>query len=247
MRSRSFLSGIILVLLVFISHAYSDSRFQYPEAHFSFDLPGDWEKIPSEIVREYHDESLKKTGATARVPDMAFKKKSARSPFDLPYFLVNLFEQDVDNSIIKEYLSSVQNTPRGGPGEPGQTARGSSITGPVFDEKRKLIKLSIDSTVGHGEQETEITGHFAIFFFKNGIVTCNFYVGRDHLSEYIPVFERIIDSATFDRGYQYQPPWFGDTLIKNSAIVAGALIALAFLFWYVCVRRRKEAVVRGGP
>jgi hypothetical protein len=247
MKSPVFLSAAILLLSVFTSPVYSQSRFQYPEAHFSFDLPADWERIPDEIVREYHNEMLKKTGATARVPDVAFKKKSARSPFDLPYFLVNLFEQDVDDSIIKEYLSSTQNLPRGGPGEPGRIPRGPLTNGPVFDEKRKLIKLSIDSSVGHGGQEIEITGHFAIFFFKEGVVTCNFYAGRDQLSEYIPVFERIIDSAGFDRGYEYKPPLFGGILTKNSAIVAVALVVLAFLFWYVWVKRRKEAPEREGP
>jgi len=247
MRSVAFLSAAMLLLYAFTSPVSSQSRFQYPEAHFSFDVPADWEMIPNEIVQEYHNEMLKKTGAAARVPDLAFKKKTARSPFELPYFLVNLFEQDVDESIVKEYLSSTQNLPRGGPGEPGRTPRGPLTNGPVFDEKRKLIKLSIDSSVGHGGQEIEITGHFAIFFFKDGVVTCNFYAGRDQLSEYMPVFGRIIDSAGFDRGYEYKPLLFGGTLIKNSAIVAGALIVLAFLFWYVCVRRRKEVAEREGP
>ena len=132
MRSPAFLSAAILLLFAFTSSVYSQNRFQYPEAHFSFDLPADMGKIPNEIVREYHNEMLKKTGATARVPDVAFKRKCARSPFDLPYFLVNVFEQDVDDSIIKGYLSSIQKSPRGEVGEPGHAAKGSSITAAGF-------------------------------------------------------------------------------------------------------------------
>ncbi len=247
MGSRSLHSVIIVVLLVFISHAYSDSRFQYPEAHFSFDLPAEWEKIPDEIVRDYHNKMLKKTGATARVPDLAFQRKSVKSPFDLPYFLVNLFEQDVDESIIKEYLSSIKNLPRGEMGDAGRSARGPIITGPSFDGKKKRIKLSIDSIVKDGGKEIEISGYFAIFFFKDGVVAFNFYVGRDQLSEYVPVFDRIIDSATFDKGYEYKPPLFGGTLARISAIAAGALIVLAFVFWRVWVRRRKKAAAGEPP
>jgi hypothetical protein len=243
MKSPVFLSAAILLLSVFTSPVYSQSRFQYPEAHFSFDLPADWEMIPNEIVQEYHNEMLKKTGATARVPDLAFKKTAARSPFELPYFLINLFEQDVDDSIIKEYLSSTQNLPRGGPGEPGRTPRGPLTNGPVFDEKRKLIKLSIDSSVGHGGQEIEITGHFAIFFFKEGVVTFNFYASKDTVSEYVSAFKGIIDSVIFDKGYEYKSGLFKDALIRKSAIVVGLLIALALLFRYIWVKKKTESNV----
>jgi hypothetical protein len=243
MRSPAFLSASILLLFACTSPVYSQNRFQYPEAHFSFDLPADWEMIPNEIVREYHNEMLKKTGATARVPDVAFKRKSARSPFDLPYFLVNLFEQDVDDSIIKEYLSSIPKSPRGEPGEPGQAAKGSSITAPVFDEKRRLITFSIDTSIGNEKQEIEITGHFAIFFFKEGVVTFNFYASKDTVSEYVSAFKGIIDSVIFDKGYEYKSGLFKDALIRKSAIVVGLLIALALLFRYIWVKKKTESNV----
>ena len=108
MKSLSFLSGAILLLFGFTSFVYSQNRFQYSDGHFSFNLPTEWERIPDDVVRQYHDEVLKKTNATARIPDLAFRKKVAKSPFDLPYFLVNVFEQDVDDSMIKGYLSSIQ-------------------------------------------------------------------------------------------------------------------------------------------
>jgi hypothetical protein len=237
MKPRLFLSGFALVLFAFASIGYSQNRFQHPEAHFSFDLPEEWERIPADVVQEYHNEMLKKTGATAKVPDAAFKKKSARSPFELPYFLVNLFEQDMDDSVIQGYLSSMQSLPRREPSQQGQSAEGS-MTEPVFDEKRKMITLSIDSIVGTGEQETEITGYFAIFFFKDGVVTCNFYAKRNQFSEHKPVFEKMITSAAFDRGYEYKPPLFKNTLARNSVIVVAILVALGLLFWFVRVKRR---------
>ena len=187
MRSPAFFFTAALLLAAFTSPVSSQTRLQYPEAHFSFDLPAEWEKIPDEIVRDYHNKMLKKTGATARVPDMAFQRKSVKSPFDLPYFLVNLFEQDVDESIIKEYLSSIKNLPRGEMGDAGRSARGPIITGPSFDGKKKRIKLSIDSIIKDGGREIEISGYFAIFFFKDGVVAFNFYARRDQLSEHIPV------------------------------------------------------------
>ena len=247
MRSPAFFFTAALLLAAFTSPVSSQTRLQYPEAHFSFDLPAEWEKIPDEIVRDYHNKMLKKTGATARVPDMAFQRKSVKSPFDLPYFLVNLFEQDVDESIIKEYLSSIKNLPRGEMGDAGRSARGPIITGPSFDGKKKRIKLSIDSIIKDGGREIEISGYFAIFFFKDGVVAFNFYARRDQLSEYIPVFDGIIDSAAFDKGYEYEPPLFGGTLARTSAIAAGALIVLAFVFWRVWVRRKKKAAAGEPP
>ncbi len=240
MKSVSFLSGAILLLFGFTSFVYSQNRFQYSDGHFSFDLPAGWEGISNDVVREYHDEMLKKTDATARVPDLAFKKRTAKSPFDLPYFLVNVFEQDVDDSMIKGYISSIQKSPQGEVSEPGHASRVPSITEPVYDEKRKLITFSIDSRVGHGEQETDITGHFAVFFFKEGIVTYNFYARKEDISEYMPAFKGIIDSVTFDKGYEYKSGLFEDALIRKSAIVAGLLIALALLFRYIWVKKRTE-------
>jgi hypothetical protein len=242
MRPPAFFFTAVLLLGVFVSPVSSQGRFQYPEAHFSFDLPAEWERIPDEVVRDYHNRMLKKTGAAARVPDLAFHRKSVTSPFDLPYFLVNLFEQDVDESIIREYLSSIKNLPRGEMGDAGRSARGPIITGPSFDGKKKRIKLSIDSVIKDGSKEIEISGYFAIFFFKDGVVAFNFYAGREQLSEYVPVFDRIIDSAVFEKGYEYKPPLFGGTLARISAIAAGALIVLAFVFWRVRVRRKKKAV-----
>ena len=244
MRSPAFFFTAVLLLAVFVSPVSSQGRFQYPEAHFSFDLPAEWERIPDEIVRDYHNRMLEKTGATARVPDLAFHRKSVKSPFDLPYFLVNLFEQDVDESIIQEYLSSINNLPRGEMGDAGRSTRGPIVTGPSFDGKKKRIKLSIDSIVKDGGKEIEISGYFAIFFFKDGVVAFNFYAGRNQLSEYVPVFDRIIDSAAFDKGYEYKPPLLGGTLARISAIAAGALIVLAFIFWRVWLRRKR---LRGSP
>ena len=247
MRSPAFFFTAVLLLGVFVSPVSSQGRFQYPEAHFSFDLPAEWERIPDEIVRDYHNRMLEKTGATARVPDLAFHRKSAKSPFDLPYFLVNLFEQDVDESIIQEYLSSINNLPRGEMGDAGRSTRGPIVTGPSFDGKKKRIKLSIDSIVKDGGKEIEISGYFAIFFFKDGVVAFNFYAGRNQLSEYVPVFDRIIDSAAFDKGYEYKPPLLGGTLARISAIAAGAVIVLAFVFWRVWLRRKKKAAAGEPP
>jgi len=247
MRSPAFFFTAVLLLGVFVSPVSSQGRFQYPEAHFSFDLPAEWERIPDEIVRDYHNRMLEKTGATARVPDLAFHRKSVKSPFDLPYFLVNLFEQDVDESIIQEYLSSINNLPRGEMGDAGRSTRGPIVTGPSFDGKKKRIKLSIDSIVKDGGKEIEISGYFAIFFFKDGVVAFNFYAGRNQLSEYVPVFDRIIDSAAFDKGYEYKPPLLGGTLARISAIAAGAVIVLAFVFWRVWLRRKKKAAAGGPP
>ena len=95
--------------------------------------------------------------------------------------------------------------------------------------------------VGHGEQETDITGHFAVFFFNDGIVAYNFYARKDDISEYMPAFKGIIDSVTFDKGYEYKSGLFEDALIRKSAIVAGLLIALALLFRYIWVKKRTEA------
>ena len=125
MKLQSFLSGAILLLFGFTSFVHSQNRFQYSDGHFSFNLPSEWERISSDVVREYHDEMLKKTDATARVPDLAFKKRVAKSPFDLPYFLVNVFEQDVDDSMIKGYISSIQKSPQGEVNEPGHVRKSS--------------------------------------------------------------------------------------------------------------------------
>jgi hypothetical protein len=237
MKSLSFLSGAILLLFGFTSFVHSQTRFHYSEGHFSFDPSVEWERIPADIVREHHDEILKKTGATARIPDLAFKKRLAKSPFNLPYFLVNVVEQDVDDSMIKGYLSSIKKSPQEEVSEPGHAAKLPSITDPVYDEKRKLITFSINSRVGHGEQETDITAHFAVFFFKEGIVTYNFYAGKDDFSEAMPFFKGIIDSVTFDKGYEYESGLFGDALIVKSAIVVGLLVALALLFRTIWVKK----------
>src|SRR4030043_1052924 len=237
MKSLSFLSGAIFLLLGFTSFVYSQDRFHYPDGHFSFDLPARWERIPDDVVRQYHDEMLRKTNATAKVPDLAFKKRGAKSPFDLPYFLVNVFEQDVDDSMIKGYISAMQKTPEGKVSEPGHAASVPPITEPVYEEKRKLITFSINSRVGQGEQETDITGHFAVFFFKEGIVTYNFYARKDDISEYMLPFKGIIDSVAFDKGYEYKSGLFEDALIRKSAIVVGLLITLALLFRYIWVKK----------
>ena len=154
--------------------------------------------------------------------------------------MVNVFEQDVDASIIKEYLSSIQKSPQEEVSEPAHAAKAPSITEPVYDEKRRLITFSINSRVGHGEQETDITAHFAVFFFKEGIVTYNFYAGKDDFSEVMPFFKGVIDSVAFDKGYEYRSGLFGDALIMKSAIVVGLLIALALLFRYIWVKKKRE-------
>jgi len=234
MNKRRFISRNLLLmffLTILTSNIlHAKNLFYYSDAHLSFNIPIGWGKLPNNIVDEYYKELEKEIQTTAKRPALAFNRTKATSPFEYPYFLIHIYKQNINDSIIEEYISSTQKATEKmiKKFQDKIYINDALIKKPLYDQKRKVLIYSIDSTHTIEGKEISINSIIAFFFYKNGIVAFNFYSTKESIDEYISDFEEVINSVVFDNGYEYSSTLFGDNLLKNVAkgIVMAIILAL---------------------
>jgi len=208
MKNKKLEISIILFLLLYIiSSLFAQSKFYYPEGHFSFNLPSGWEQIRKEVIEEYVQKLKAPLPSSKYNVDLVFQKTTATHPFELPCFLIGIEKGEVNDEVIKENYSYFKNFKEKDSEKIFKdTGLDKVITRAKFDdifyldEKKHIIIVPLPL---EGE-ENQIIGVTSIIFYKEGIIKIFFYGEKGNSLKDYPLFQNIVTSLTFDKGYEYK-------------------------------------------
>lgn len=205
---------------------YSD-----PTGHFYFTLPGGWEEIPKTVVDQYMDEFFRQTQGQRPEYTTGFKL-SKNGYFQYPYIFVGKHDGNTPSysQIEREFNdSNLQDLVQQKTAEYPEFLTSATSEKPFVDKERNIIFMNVQSDVVN---VGKVNGLSVLFLGKQGATSLHFYAVSSEYSRWLPVFNSIIDSFSYETAYEYDPveaaennspSIFEDVLEKG---ISGAIIAL---------------------
>jgi uncharacterized membrane-anchored protein len=203
---------MLALLLLSISLASSivnaQELFYYHPGHFSFNLPTGWKLIPNKVVDQYAEDLMKRYKNLSKPKaDVVFNRSNASWPFEMPYFEITVWKTIVNNFVIDKYISSAQQETKEVFEENPlrDLFQGALIKQPIYDKDKHTLMYSIETNINTPKRKDFYqTIVISIIFYKEGIVSFIFHCSPDEIPKYWPTVKGIIQSFTFDEGYEYR-------------------------------------------
>lgn len=77
---------------------------------------------------------------------------------------------------------------------------------PIYDSDKHIVTQSIENKIVRDNGEVIYATTISVwFFYKEGAVALAFVSGTDEIGKYLSTIKNIIQSFTFDEGYEYRP------------------------------------------
>lgn len=193
--------------------------------HYSFTLPSGWVEIPKSTIDDLFRQLADQAGGQFIDYAAGFQLEDAQFHFQYPYILVqeheintpsyslitqvfesDKFSEDVDKEIDKysELLTI------------------ATLQDPFVDKERNIIFMNLEMDVANVGKVKSLS---AMFLGKSGITQINFYSVKSEYSENLSTFNQIIDSFSYEQGYEYNEEAAEKGII---GAITGGLIALIF-------------------
>jgi len=207
-----------LIIIIYCSPniLYAQNIFYCSEGHFSFDLPNGWKRIPNEIIEKQKSyiKSLQKDADYNNkfYIEIMFNKETATWPFEFPYLKISGLKTKVTKSIIDSLIASIQRQLKQAIQEDkwlNRLFKDTLIKQPVFDNEKNILLYSFETKAktykGTKEAGEElVTAVCVVMFSKEEIISINFYDKSSSINNLLPTVKTIIDSFSFDKGYEYK-------------------------------------------
>ena len=184
--------------VLFAQTTYSDSQNNY-----SFQLPEGWEQIPQDVVdRRTAAAGRELMGKTIEY-DAGFQL-SEQGAFQYPYILLqehdvsapayNQLERKLEESRFKEEFSELKD-------QFSKAVSDAYVGEPVIDKENAAILFNLGISTS---ESGDIKGLVAVMMGQDHSTRIYFYAREDNFSKWLPVFQSIVRSFSYDRGYAYE-------------------------------------------
>jgi len=177
--------------------------FNFISGHFQFTMPNYWEKIPDKEL-DIYKELLKKTYPNRTENYVLAFQRKALDYFKMPYALVDVRQRKTPT--IEEIEAEARNFATKLRKSYVDLYR-SNLFGEikpmegVYDpEKNVIIEYY---RMFRAKDKKYICSMTAVFPCRYGFVNFHFFYKAENEAKYIDIIEKIIDSVTFDKGYEY--------------------------------------------
>jgi hypothetical protein len=241
---------VVLIIMVTFSFANQILAYSNQSKHYSFDLPSGWEEIPKSAINQYTNEAVKQTNGK-RVEFSTGFHLVGSDYFSYPYILVQEHETSAPSFSQLESAfnsSKFQRTVEQKTAEYSELLKTATSDKPFIDKGRNIVFMNIKLDVANIGQ---VNGLIAMFLGKNGITQINFYSLQNDQSEWLPVFNSIIDSFKYDEGFAYNleeaeknntPSVFEGVVEEGigGAIVGGILGLIAVIVGWIFRKRSNK-------
>ena len=205
--------------------------------HYSFTIPNGWAEIPKSTIDEVMQQVVDMTAGQFIDYETGFQLENTEA-FQYPYILVQqhkintpsysqitqTFESDKFSESVNEKID-----------EYSELMTNASLQDPFVDKERSIIFMNLEMDVVN---VGKVKGLLAMFLGKSGITQLNFYSVKSEYSENLLIFNQIIDSFSYEQGYEYNEKEakkndllgiFEGVLEKGIiGAITGGLIALIF-------------------
>jgi ribosomal protein L40E len=229
------------------AEAYSDSA-----DHYSFDLPSGWEEIKKSVI----DEVMNDTGQQANTKPVEFTagfQLTGNEDFEYPYILIQEHKGNTPSFFQLEKAFNSDNLQERADRKTAKYAellKKATTDKPFIDKERSIIFMNIQLDAVNG---VEINGLIVMFLGKNGMTQLNFYSRKNEYSQWLPVFNSVIDSFRYDEGFSYNPveakkndtPSIFEGVANEGirGVILGGVLGLlgALIGWGVKKQKKKES------
>ncbi|MDX9778626.1 MAG: DUF2167 domain-containing protein [Patescibacteria group bacterium] len=205
--------------------------------HYSFTIPSGWVEIPKSTIDEVMQQAADMTGGQFIDYAAGFQLENTEA-FQYPYILVQqhkvntpsysqitqTFESDKFSESVNKKID-----------EYSELMTNASLQDPFVDKERNIIFMNLEMDVAN---VGKVKGLLAMFLGKSGITQLNFYSVKSEYSENLSTFNQIIDSFSYEQGYEYNEeeakkndsPSIFEGVAEKGIIgaITGGLIALIF-------------------
>jgi len=174
------------------------------ENHYSFTLPSGWREIRKSTIDEKYQNIAKQAG-TKYIEYVAGFQPQNVLDFQYPYFLVQ--EHKIDTPSLDQIVQAFKSD--NFTGNVGNVAdkyseymTNASLQEPFVDKERNILFISFEmDVINVGKVKT-----LAVMFLgKKNIIQLNFNSLDSQYSEYLPIFNEIINTFKFEKGFEYNP------------------------------------------
>jgi hypothetical protein len=247
---KLFATPLFIFVLLIGSFSNKASAYSDYVDHYSFDLPNGWEEIQKSVIDKFMDEVAGKTSGK-RIEFVSGFQLTGNENFKYPYILVQDHKGDTPSfSQLEKALNSdsLQKKVDQKTAEYSELLNNATTDRPFVDKERNIIFMNIELDVTN---VGKVNGLIVMFFGENKITQLNFYSTKSEYSEWLPVFNSIVDSFKYDDGFIYNPveaekndtlSIFNGVMEKgvSGAIAGGFLGILASIIGWIFVKRNKN-------
>jgi len=235
---RKTLTTILFCFFLLPTIASAESLdYTSQQHHYSFTIPNGWAEIPKSTIDEVMQQVVDMTAGQFIDYETGFQLENTEA-FQYPYILVQqhkintpsysqitqTFESDKFSESVNEKID-----------EYSELMTNASLQDPFVDKERSIIFMNLEMDVVN---VGKVKGLLAMFLGKSGITQLNFYSVKSEYSENLLIFNQIIDSFSYEQGYEYNEKEakkndllgiFEGVLEKGIiGAITGGLIALIF-------------------
>ena len=248
---KKILTTILFCFFLLPTMASAESLdYTNQQNHYSFTLPSGWVEIPKSTIDDLFRQLADQTGGQFIDYAAGFQLEDAQNYFQYPYILVqehkintpsysqitqefesDKFSEGVDKEIDK-YSEFMTN---------------ATLQDPFVDKERNIIFMNLEMDVAN---VGKVKGLLAMFLGKSGITQLNFYSVKSEYSENLSIFNQIIDSFSYEQGYEYNEqeakkndsPSIFEGVAEKGIIgaITGGLIALIFGLFSKSKKKKEE-------
>ena len=212
-----------------------------PSFHYKIELPAGWENIPAPVIEEMRASILQEIGAEAPPYAGGFQSPS-ENWFVPPYILLQhhrgqLLLEELATGFTKifgsggDFPEEIQKAERSG------ALRNLSFGTPFVDQERRVVLITLDAEL----RDRPAKALMMMAPGRVGMVQVSLYVPPGELEAYSAVFDSMVDSFSFDPGFEYT----GTKTVRWEPVIAAAIVgALGSLLWPISrsfKRRRSKA------
>lgn len=201
---KLFATPLFIFVLLIGSFSNKASAYSDYVDHYSFDLPNGWEEIQKSVIDKFMDEVAGKTSGK-RIEFVSGFQLTGNENFKYPYILVQEHKGDTPSfSQLEKALNSdsLQKKVDQKTAEYSELLNNATTDRPFVDKERNIIFMNIELDVTN---VGKVNGLIVMFFGENKITQLNFYSTKSEYSEWLPVFNSIVDSFKYDDGFTYNP------------------------------------------
>jgi len=170
--------------------------------HYSFMIPSGWVEIPKSTIDEAMQQAADMTGGQF-IDYMAGFQIENVEDFQYPYILVQQHKintpsySQITQTFKSDKFSESANEKID---EYSELMTKASLQDPFIDKERNIIFMNLEVDVAN---VGKVNGLLAMFLGKSGITQLNFYSVKSEYSKNLSIFNQVIDSFSYERGYEY--------------------------------------------
>ncbi len=198
--------GIALICFVYGCSTQGQTIYTDTIDHYSFALEAEWVEIPKSVIDEFVGLVLDQTNGM-RIEYSAGFQLNDRSYFEYPYILIQEHHVDLNSSLYSEIerMFTQDHFPsriRDAASDYPEFIDIDTVDDSYIDIDRNVVITKLSSDVANVGSVNAI---IAMFLGRNQITQLNFYWESIDQNQWVPVFNRTIESFHYHDGYDYDP------------------------------------------